>query len=353
MKNTLKYIVILVLFCSVAVTYSQSIQDTATVGKVSKLFSNQEILKIKMNFSINEMKRKTNDSTLINSQISYLDEDGTWKTLEVKLRARGNFRRNNCYYPPIKMEIEKSINKGTLFQGNQKLKIVFPCNMQNSANDYIIKEYMAYKLYEVVSPYHFKTRLLDISFTERSGNNPKTHELKGIFIEDDDKVAKRHGGQVLKRRINPLGQGGLTSVQNEFFQFMIGNTDYSTAVQHNQQLIFVNNEALPVPYDFDMSGLVYTSYSVVSEIGGEPLPIKSVRDRMYRGFRRDPAIIEQVRQEYIANEARMMEIADSLAPQFDNPKELEGARKYLAEFFEILKDDEKYKKAISAKLRNK
>jgi hypothetical protein len=353
MKNTLKYIVILVLFCSGAVTYSQSVQDTAIVDKVSKLFSNQEILKIKMNFSINEMKRKTNDSTLINSQISYLDEDGSWKMLDVKLRARGNFRRNNCYYPPIKMEIEKSINKGTLFQGNQKIKIVFPCNMQNSANDYIIKEYMAYKLYEVVSPYHFKTRLLDITFAEQSGNNSKTHELKGIFIEDDDKVAKRHGGQVLKRPINPLGQGGLTSVQNEFFQYMIGNTDYSTAVQHNQQLIYVNNEALPVPYDFDMSGLVYTNYSVVSEIGGVSLPINSVRERMYRGFKRNPALIEQVRQEYIANETRMMEIADSLAPEFDNPKEFESARKYLAEFFEILKNDDKFKKAISAKLRTK
>ena len=251
------------------------------------------------------------------------------------------------------MEIEKTINKGTLFQGNQKIKIVFPCNMQNSANDYIIKEYMAYKLYEVVSPYHFKTRLLDITFAEQSGNNSKTHELKGIFIEDDDKVAKRHGGQVLKRRINPLGQSGLTSVQNEFFQYMIGNTDYSTAVQHNQQLIFVNNEALPVPYDFDMSGLVYTNYSVVSEIGGESLPISSVRERMYRGFRRNPALIEQVRKEYLANETRMMEIADSLAPEFDNPKEFESARKYLAEFFEILKNDDKFKKAVSAKLRTK
>jgi hypothetical protein len=353
MKNTLLYIVILVSLFTANLAYSQNAKDTVAGVKVSKLFSNQEILKIKMNFSINEMRRKTNDSTLINSQISYLDEDGSWKSLDVKLRARGNFRRNNCYYPPIKMEIEKSINKGTLFQGNQKIKIVFPCNMQNSANDYIIKEYMAYKLYEVVSPYHFKTRLLDISFTEGSGNNPKTHELKGIFIEDDDKVAKRHGGQVLKRRINPMGQGGLTSVQNEFFQYMIGNTDYSTAVQHNQQLIFVNNEALPVPYDFDMSGLVYTNYSVVSEIGGETLPIRSVRDRMYRGFRRDPAIIEQVRQEYLANEARMMEIADSLAPEFDNPKEFESARKYLAEFFEILKNDDKFKKAVTAKLRIK
>ena len=133
MKNHLNFVGILAFLFSVSAAYSQSSQDTVSGAKVSKLFSNQEILPIKLNYSIKEIKKETNDSTLINSQISYLDEDETWKSLDVKLRARGNFRRNNCYYPPIKMEIEKSINKGTLFQGNQKIKIVlFSIGLSNA-----------------------------------------------------------------------------------------------------------------------------------------------------------------------------------------------------------------------------
>lgn len=353
MKYQLEYIIILILFCFGTASYSQKEKDTVSGDKVTRLFSNKEILPIKLNYSIREIKKESNDSTFINSQMSYLDEDGSWKSLEVKLRVRGNFRLNNCYYPPLKVEIEKSKNKGTLFQGNQKLKIVFPCNMQKSADDYIVKEYMAYQLYEVISPYHFKTRLVSITYTEDSGNKPKTHELKGIFIEDDDKVAKRHGGKVLERRINPFGQEGLTSVQNEFFQYMIGNTDYSTAVQHNQQLLFVNGDAIPVPYDFDMSGLVNTNYSVVSVVAGESLPIKSVRERLYRGFKRDPKVIEQVRQEYLANQTKMMEIVDNLKPEFDEPKDFESARNYISEFFDVLNNDEKFRKAVTERLRTK
>lgn len=353
MKNTLLNIVILVSLFTANFSYPQNEKDTVAGDKITKLFSNKEILPIKLNYSIREIRKQSNDSTFINSQISYLDEDGSWKSLEVKLRVRGNFRLNNCYYPPIKMEIEKSKGKGTLFQGNQKIKIVFPCNMQKNADDYIVKEYMAYQLYEVISPYHFKTRLVSISFTENGGNKPKIHELKGIFIEDDDKVAKRHGGDVLERRINPFGQGGVTSVQNEFFQYMIGNTDYSTAVQHNQQLLFISGQAVPVPYDFDMSGLVNTNYSVVSVVAGESLPIQTVRERLYRGFKRDPKIIEQVRQEYLANQTKMMAIVDNLKTEFDEPKDFESARNYISDFFAVLNNDEKFRKAVTERLRTK
>lgn len=140
--------------------------------------------------------------------------------------------------------------------------------MQRS-NDDIIKEYLAYKIYELVSDFHFRTRLATLEYIDTRGKKseihplslflpedrikelfeyendeafayrkPKKHQLKAILIEDDKKVAKRHNAKVMKRFVHPLNQAELPSITNAFFQFMIGNTDFSTAYQHNQKLIF-------------------------------------------------------------------------------------------------------------------
>lgn len=340
------------LFIIYNYSFSQNIKDSTQTEKVSKLFRSQRILPIKLSYSNKNIKKETNDSTYLDTNIFYQIEDGSWKDLDVGLRVRGNFRLINCYFPPIKVKINKSVSKGTLFEGNKKLKLVLPCTSKKGTNDYVVKEYMAFKLYEIISFYHFKTRMVDISFTEPKGNKTKKYNIKGFFIEDDKNVAKRCGGKVLKRRIHPKVQDPVTSVQNSFFQYMIGNTDYSTYVQHNEKLLFVNKSFVPLPYDFDMSGLVNTYYSVVSVINDEQLPISSVRERLYRGFRRDPKVIQQVRKEFIDNEAKLLKVVDSLEPFFENPKVFLGAKNYILDFFIVMKNDKKFKKEITDKLRN-
>ena len=351
MKKQIIYVFL--LFVLYNYSYSQNIKDTTKTEQVSKLFSSQEILPIKLSFSNKEIKKKTNDSTYIKTNISYQTEDGSWEELEVELRRRGNFRLNNCYFPPIKVKINKSVSKGTLFEGNKKLKLVLPCSAKKGVNDYIVKEYMAYRLYEIISVYHFKTRIVDISFTEIKDKKTKIFDLKGILLEDDKNVAKRHGGDVLKRRIHPMVQDPVTSVQNSFFQYLSGNTAYSTYVQHNEKLLFVDKSFVPLPYDFDMSGLVDTHYSVVSVINDEQLPISSVRERLYRGFKRDPKVIQQVRKEFIDNKIELLKIVDSLEPFFDNPKEFSICKKFISDFFEVMANDTKFKKEITDKLRTR
>ena len=56
-------------------------------------------------------------------------------------------------------------------------------------NDNIVQEFIAYKLYEKISPYHFKTRMVEIEFLSK--NKIIVHNLKGFLIEDDKRVADR------------------------------------------------------------------------------------------------------------------------------------------------------------------
>ncbi len=352
MKKQISYIFILLFLIFYNNSFSQNEKESNQSEQVSKLFMSQKILPVKLSYSIKNIKKNTNDSTYLKTNISYLKEDGVWNKFEVELRIRGFYRLKNCYFPPIKIKIKKSVSKGTLFEENKKLKLVLPCLMTKEKNDNIIKEYMAYKLYEVISPYHFKTRIVDISFTEDKGKKTITHVLKGIIIEDDKKVAKRNDGKVLKRDIHPMGQDPTTSVRNSFFQYMIGNIDFSTAVQHNEKLLFVNSKIVPLPYDFDMSGLVNANYAEVPVIDEVPL-VSSVTERLYRGFRRNPDIIQQVRKEFLDNKIKLLEIVDSLEPFFEYPKEFDEAKHFILDFFEIISDDIRFKKNITSKLRTK
>ena len=177
--------------------------------------------------------------------------------------------------------------------------------------------------------------------------------VKGFFIEDIDKLADRVGGDVLKRNVHPMQQGTLSSIRNDFFQFMIGNTDYSAGYQHNEKLLFVNKTAVPVPYDFDMSGLCDTSYSVVSQIKDQELPISKVTDRLYRGFKRSNALMFQVKNEFLKNREKMLSVVDAHETYFKNPKEFIKCKKYIQGFFDVLADNARFQRDIMNVARTK
>ena len=104
--------------------------------KSDQLYANQTPLEIKLSYSNKEMNEKTDDSTYIKTNMEFFHED-KWSNIEVKLRARGNFRRNTCYFPPIIMKIKKDQSQGTVFEGNKTLKLVLPCKLNVMKEKYL------------------------------------------------------------------------------------------------------------------------------------------------------------------------------------------------------------------------
>ncbi len=319
---------------------SQESAKINSIDEVEDVFSEETILPIKMAYSMKDIRKETNDSTYIDSEMEYQLKDGTWKTLPVELRRRGNNRLKNCFFPPLKVKVKKSVTKNTPFEGHKNFKIVFPCLLEKDNNDNVVKEYLVYKLFEVISPYHIKSRLLSLDFEDIRGDKTRTYELKGVLTEDDKHVAKRLDGKVYERSMHPLNQEPLSSVRNAFFQYMIGNTDFSTAYQHNVKVIYINKSMIPIPFDFDMSGFVNTSYAAAS------IHVSSVTERKYRGFVRDKKLFEQVRQEFIQNKEKLLSVLDNNAKYFDDRDEFKVARKYILSFFEILVNNQKFRKEI-------
>lgn len=219
----------IILFFCASIIFAQNAENN--------LFSSNEILETKIAFSPKQLRKSNNDTLYFDTPLMYKD-GGEWKEMEIGIRARGNFRRATCYYPPVKVDLKKKKAKATLFEGQKKLKLVLPCKQQADKNDNILKELMVYKLLELVTPYHFKTRRLTIEFTDLNKKKTKFETINGFFIEDDKKVAKRAEGKVLERFIHPMAMDSDASIRNALFQFMIGNTDFSTAYQHNGKLLY-------------------------------------------------------------------------------------------------------------------
>lgn len=315
--------------------------------EVTPLFQKDTPFEAKLGFSIKEVKKITNDTIYTPSVLHYKNESGTWDSIKIDLRARGNFRRANCFFPPIRIKMKKKDSDGTMFAGNKNLKLVLPCQNAKTAGDLILKEFVCYKLYEPITPYHFKTRLINLTLTDLSGKNPKSYPVIAFLIEDDDLVAKRYNGEITEIQLHPLRLHDTVSTIHDFFEYMIANTDWSSVAQHNIKVMqLASKDYIPLTYDFDMSGLVSAPYATVSE----QLQISSVRERVYRGFCRPEPLFEYVRQEFIKLEPKIMKAASSVESQM-NPKDVAGIQKYLGEFFNTLKSDKSFKDDILSKCR--
>jgi hypothetical protein len=318
------------------------------------LFASGTPLHIALSFSFDKVRNSKTDSTYLKDKLYYQNFAGTMDSLDVGIKGRGNFRLKECYYPPLWIKLKKADTKGTVFEGNKKLKLVLPCDNRESSNALILREFLCYKLYEEISPNAFLTRLADIDLTELKKNKNKQSKVKGIFIEDVEKTAVRLHVKSLKNiRLTPDALNDTSAARFELFQYLISNTDWSVPYQHNSKLFVTNtNSCFAIPYDFDMSGIVDAPYAVVSEVNGESLDVSHVTERLYRGYCHPDNVMEYVRKEFLEKEEKLMSAPDQLKGYLPE-KEIAGIKNYMAAFFDTIKDTRSFKYRISDKCRTK
>jgi hypothetical protein len=257
---------------------------------------------------------------------------------DITLTPRGITRKSSetCEFPPLRVELTKPAPAGSLFEHQHHLKLVTHCRRNPDFQQKVLLEYSAYRLYNLMTPLSFRARLANIDYLDESGR-PYISRV-GYFLEDFSDVAKRNGltqahmpSLIAVSQIDP-NAGGRVAV----FEYMISNYDWSmragpkgTECCHNIRLATDRPGGLvsPVPYDFDYSGLVDTSYAVPPE----GIPITSVRQRNYRGYCSQLAQARTAAGEMSARRADFLASFASV-PGLD-PKEQAKAADYLKGFF--------------------
>jgi hypothetical protein len=288
-------------------------------------------------------------------QWTFTNSDGESQRLDVSIRTRGNFRREYCALPPLQLNFKKSQVKGTQFKGQNKLKLVAPCQNGPVGQQNVLMEYMAYRIFEILTERSFGTRLMRLSYIDSDEKIGSWTDLVFV-IEDDDDIAKRLKLEKLRVAYNEFEQlDQATTALVELFQLMIGNNDYSILKGpdgefccHNVEMFVdekVVGKRVVIPFDFDMSGLVYADYAAPPA----HLPIKSVRTRFYRGLCQPPEILD-------ATIAHILSKREEIMALFDETEELSRLSRnrtsiYMGKFFELLEDDKKLDKEVFGRCR--
>ena len=266
---------------------------------------------------------------------------GNGQELDVRVRTRGEFRRDpaNCTFPPLRLNFRRSQVEGTVLEAQDKLKLVGSCRpRRDSYERLVLREYLAYRLFEKVSPTAYRVRLARITYVDDSGSAEPFTRF-GFLIESDDAMAARLGGAVLElpERGN-LPAGALdppSAATVAVFQYMIGNTDWSDVAGHNVTLVEMLGVAVPVPYDFDFSGLVDAPYATPDP----DLSLRSVRQRLYRGWCWKGLNAGRILDRFRGAEEDVRALVDTF-PYMDGG-ERRRALRYLGPFFDEIRSDDR------------
>ena len=257
-------------------------------------------------------------------------EQGTPReqSIPVRVRTRGHsrLRPDFCTFAPLRIEFTSN-PAGTVFDGQKRLKFGTHCRDTGEYLEYTVREYPVYRMLNLLTTNSFRARLVEVRYVDAKSS--KAFVRGGLFLEDDDDLARRMGGRIsdstgIHAGQYDFGMTGLTTL----FQYMIGNTDVSIKSLHNIRAVMKpDGDRYPVPYDFDFAGVVNASYAQPNPM----LQINSVRTRLYLGPCQPPGVLNTYLGVLRSARERLLGVYDTV-PML-TPKYREDAKRYLDGFF--------------------
>ena len=319
--------------------------------KPHRLFNDTSEMKVTLSGPWRTIRNYIKRDALYPVQLTYSDADGKQHTIDAEVAPRGITRRQRvCEFPPLKIHFDQETTKGTEFRGNKSLKLVTYCNTDSEYEYYNIKEFLVYRIYNLITEYSFRVRPMIVEYKDSQSKKNSISRFS-FLIEDLDDVAKRH--KLKKLAIAKIAYKTLDPVEiSKFalFQFMVGNVDYASnkgpeedSCCHNTKLIGAGDYLNPrysIPYDFDSTGLVDAHYAHAPT----RLKLRNVRQRLYRGFCFANNKLPETVALFNAKRPDILNLFKNDAHLDDYNRE--KAIKYIDDFYKIINDPREFKEKI-------
>jgi len=290
----MKRIVLYLFFLITLSVYTSSGQNDSIDKKLSKtdslrsnftLFGCAELLNVTVRMDLTSYIRKNLKESSQDAQLTIHLSDSDSMNLNTRVKYRGKFRFDNCGFPPMEVSFKKHLHAYSDTDKIKKIKLVTHCDAGNASDEYVLREYLVYKLFNTLSDTSYRVRLLRITYIDTELRK-KTMTHYGFFIEPNNILANRLKANEVKiknltqRYIKPDVMDRIS-----IFNYMVANWDWNIPNLQNVTVfkpyyIASPGSGIAVPYDFDLSGIVNPDYAVLPEEYG----LKNSRDRIFLGI---------------------------------------------------------------------
>jgi hypothetical protein len=305
------------------------------------LFATSQPIHITIQAPLSGMIRNRASQDVVSGTLT--DPSGIALPISLSLRGITRRSRDTCDFPPLRVQFTSTPPATSVFAGQKRLKLVTHCRNRESFQQYLLLEYAAYRMYNLLTEHSFRVRLANIDYRDENGR-PIISRV-GYFLESLGDVAERNGMKsthapelIPAADLNPAD-----AARYALFQHMIANHDWSMRAGpkgddccHNAELIgpLAPGQTVVIPYDFDFSGFVGAPYATPPDA----LHINNVRQRVYRGYCiHNPQVLATARQ--MRAERPQLIAAITQTPGLD-PKTQSRAIGFLDDFFADIATDE-------------
>lgn len=339
MKRFAFFILVMGLPCLTRALQQSVVADqleTSTSRQFFESILRDDTLAMKLESDFKALQKNKGTKDYQPAILYFTDNTGKKTSLEIEIRPRGKMRRRLCDIPPLKIRLP---GKG---EDPRTLKMVTFCKDSPKYEQYLLREYFAYKLYNMLTDVSFRVQLVKMYFKDTNGEDAPSESF-AILIENEKDLVKRVNGFTL-----PDGAAEPDNLRTQeveifcLFQYMIGNTDWFPITSHNLKILGLDGKNYPVlvPYDFDYSGLVNAPYAT----SDKRLELVDVTNRYYQGMKRETSETLQTFGLFLSKKADVMGFCEKF-PYFDG-KSRKHVVKYLREFYEIIEQPRRYKQEI-------
>ena len=329
---------------------AQVLGEVADTVQAEGFFDTEEPLKITLKYDITSFIKNKNKAEYLDAELIIYNNNAAPVTKNIRIMARGNFRKGQCYFPPLVLNFKTDEIENTELKGVNKVKVVTHCSSGKNNDIIVLKEYLVYKLYNILTDMSFRVRLLDISYIDTGKKQQQFREI-GFIIEPAEVVAKRNNCVL----IDPMFVKGVNLVEEDadraaLFQYMISNTDWRIKSGHNtkfmKSLTDITAKVIPVPYDFDFSAIVDASYAFPQSWSTS----ETLFQRDYLGYCRDTDEFYKKNIElFLSREDEMMKTIStfSLLPE----KERKVVEQFIKGFYKEAKDPKRFISTLKSECR--
>jgi len=260
--------------------------------------------------------------------------DSSTVSEQIRVSTRGAIRRKICYMPPLRLNFHNSTSPR--LYPLHTLKMVCGCKTGADYEQYVLKEFLAYKIYNLITEKSFRVRLVHVTYEDSKGKK-KPFSQYAFLEESIGALAKRNHSKEWKgARLNQESTDRKQMTLVSVFEYMIANTDWAVPVTHNIKLLYDKKDSNSIPfavaYDFDYAGLVNADYAVPEPL----LEIESVTQRLYRGFPRTMAELVEAFKPFNQQKEAVYTLIRNFEPLSSrNKKEMVS---YLEDFYKTIND---------------